>query len=304
MTPVTLDNLSQGSRSAVQWGPLIEAEISDMAAIRAIAQEFNPLAAIHLASSINVRDSLKNPFLYYDNNVVASLKLLEGLCEVGIKRIVFSSSAAVYGNPTYHPIDELHPKAPIHPYGKSKLMVEEILEDLHLAYGLHFAALRYFNASGADPEGEIGEAHSPETHLIPLAIASAMGKRGALRINGRDFPTPDGTAVRDYIHVTDLAEAHLKALFWITEHEKCLKLNLGTGAGYSVRQIVDAIERVTGLTVPVEIGPRFPEDPTALVADAKHAQTLLNWTPKLSSLETIISTAYAWHSKSSPLSVT
>ncbi|MBI2743194.1 MAG: UDP-glucose 4-epimerase GalE [Chlamydiales bacterium] len=295
ITPITLDNLSQGHRRAVKWGPLVEADISDRAALLKLVQEYTPFAAIHLASSINVRDSLKNPFFYYQNNVVASLRLLENLCEAGVKNFVFSSSAAVYGQPQTYPISEEHPKLPTHPYGKSKLMVEEILQDLHSAYGLTFAALRYFNASGADPEGEVGESHNPETHLIPLVLASAMGRGPTLRINGEDFSTPDGTAIRDYIHVTDLAEAHLKALLWICENKKCLTINLGKGQGYSVREIISAVERVTGRTVSVEVGPRFIEDPTALVADPKKAQTLLNWMPQLSSLETIISTAHRWH---------
>ncbi len=293
--PVTVDNLSQGHRRAVKWGPLIEQEIADREGIKKVVAEFQPFAAIHLASSINVRESLKNPFCYYENNVTASLQLLEALHEAGVRHIVFSSSAAVYGQPKYSPIDEAHPKQPIHPYGRSKLMVEEILQDLSTAFGLNFAALRYFNAAGADPEGEIGEAHHPETHLIPLAIAAALGRAPALKINGRDFPTPDGTAVRDYIHVTDLAEAHVRALLWISKHEKNLTVNLGTGTGYSVQEIVRTVEEVTKCTIPIIEGARFAEDPSILVADATCAQELLEWVPRYSALETIIETAYAWH---------
>ncbi len=297
--PVTVDNLSQGNKWAVKWGPLVQLEIADKEGIKKLIKEFQPFAVMHLASSINVRDSIKNPFLYYENNVTATLKLLEAVCETSVRHVVFSSSAAIYGQPIYTPIDETHAKLPIHPYGKSKLMAEEILQDLHAAYGLNFATLRYFNAAGADPDAEIGEVHNPETHLIPLAIKAAMQSGQAsgsiLKINGLNFPTEDGTAIRDYIHVTDLAEAHLKALLWIFQNKQNLTLNLGAGAGFSVRQIIQAVEEVTGCTIAIQEGPRFAEDPSILVADATRARELLQWTPRYSALKTIVETAYAWH---------
>lgn len=296
-TPVVLDNFSKGHAWAVQWGPLVKADIEDQSKVRNTIAEYKPVAAIHLASSINVRESLAQPFAYYQNNVTATLKFLEVLCQENVRHIVFSSSAAVYGAPTSLPIQEEHAKQPLHPYGKSKLMVEEILHDLHFARGVVFAALRYFNAAGADPEAEIGEAHDPETHLIPLALAAAMGKRPPLQIFGDNFPTPDGTAIRDYIHVSDLADAHVKALQAILQDGKNLTLNLGTGNGYSVREILSAVKRLVGKEVPTILAPRAIEDPSALVADPTRAEKLLHWSPELSSLDTIIETAYAWHFK-------
>lgn len=296
--PVVLDNFSQGHRSAVRWGPLIEAAIDGAKAVAQAIRQYKPIGVIHLASSINVRDSIRDPLFYYENNVIATLRLLEILRGEGVRHFVFSSSAAVYGQPKTLPIHEDHEKMPLHPYGKSKLIVEEVLRDLSAAHGVRFAALRYFNAAGADPDGEIGEAHNPETHLIPLAILSALGKRGPFKIFGRDFPTADGTAVRDYIHVTDLAEAHLAALLWILREDQNLTLNLGTGQGYSVQQVLDEVGRIVGKAVPVEEGARVPEDPTALVADPTRANSVLGWEPRYSDLPTIIETALAWHDKS------
>ena len=295
--PVVVDNFSQGHRWAVRWGPLVEAAIDDQVAVAQAIRHYKPLGVIHLASSINVRDSIREPLFYYQNNVMATLRLLETLRQEGVRHFVFSSSAAVYGQPKTLPIREEHEKMPLHPYGRSKLMVEELLRDLSIAHGMRFAALRYFNAAGADPDGEIGEAHNPETHLIPLAILSALGQRGPFKIYGRDFPTSDGTAVRDYIHVTDLAEAHLASLLWIMRQDQNLTLNLGTGQGYSVQQVLGEVGRVVGKEVPVEVGMRVPEDPTALVADPSRAKTVLGWEPRYSDLDTIIETALAWHSK-------
>lgn len=293
--PVTIDNLSQGYRSAVRWGPLVEMNIDNKEKVKQVIAYYRPTAVIHLASSINVRDSLENPFFYYQNNLLATLKLLEAVCETDLRHFVFSSSAAVYGLPFSLPIDEEHARQPIQPYGKSKFMVEEILSDLQHTYGLHSASLRYFNAAGADPDQEIGEMHNPETHLIPVALASALGRRPPLQINGEDFPTFDGTAIRDYVHVTDLACAHLQALQWIQQRSTNLTVNLGTGQGYSVRQIINCIQKVTKMDVPLVIGPRRPEDPPALIANPHRATTLLGWSPRYSNLETIIETAHAWH---------
>ncbi len=294
-TPVVLDNMSQGHPWAVKWGPFVQCAVQDTQKVQAAIAEYKPIAAIHLASSINARESIVNLFSYYNNNVANSLKFFEVLCQMGVNHLVFSSSAAVYGHPEMLPLKESHPKRPLHPYGKSKLMVEEILQDLYLARGMISASLRYFNAAGADPEGEIGEAHNPETHLIPLAIAAATGKGAPLRLNGDNFPTPDGTAIRDYIHVSDLADAHVKALQKILQEGKNLTLNLGTGKGYSVRQILVAVKDVVGREVPVLLGARAPEDPTALVADPSRAKAALAWKPALSSIETIIESAYRWN---------
>ncbi|MFI5333540.1 MAG: UDP-glucose 4-epimerase GalE [Chlamydiales bacterium] len=298
-TPVVIDNLSQGHLWAVRWGPLVRANIDDEKTIKEAISKYKPVGTIHLASSINVRDSLKDPFAYYQNNVMASLRFLEILLKEGINCFVFSSSAAVYGQPSSTPIGEEHSKQPLHPYGRSKLMVEEILHDLHHAHGLVFAALRYFNASGSDPEGEVGEAHDPETHLIPLAITSALGLRPPLQLYGKNFPTSDGTAIRDYIHVSDLAEAHVKTLQLLLSEKKNLILNLGTGEGYSVSQILEQVKKVVGKEVPVTLAPRVPADPTSLVADPSRAKQLLHWTPRYSSLTTIIETAYDWERKRS-----
>lgn len=292
--PVTYDNLSKGHRWAVKWGPLIEADIHDRVALQKAFQKYGPIAVIHLASFINVRESLVDPGKYYHNNVAGSLSLIEEMCASGIKRLVFSSTASVYGAPQYLPIDEKHPKNPLHAYGKSKHMVEEMLKDFFVSHCLSSLSLRYFNASGADATGEIGEAHDPETHLVPLVLLTALKKRAQLTIYGNDYPTPDGTAIRDYIHVTDLAEAHVKAVQYLLAHEICTQLNLGTGQGYSVQELIRAVEKVTGRSVKAELGKKSPDSPV-LVADATKAQETLDWKPNHSDLETIIQTAWRWH---------
>ncbi len=297
--PITIDNLSKGHTWAVKFGPLVQQEISDQEKLKEVIAEFKPVATIHLASSINVRESIQDPLFYYENNVAATLALLETLVEQKMNVFVFSSSAAVYGQPHILPITEEHEKMPLHPYGKSKLMVEQVLEDLNFSHGFLSASLRYFNAAGADPENELGEAHDPETHLIPLALGAALETTPALTIYGNDFPTHDGTAIRDYIHVADLADAHVKALVHLLEKKESLTLNLGTGNGHSVKEIIDGVQRYTGLKVPHQYAPRNPADPTALVADPSKAKKVLKWTPRFSSLQTIIETAYAWQCKNS-----
>lgn len=295
-TPVAFDNLSGGHAWAVQWGPLVEGDIHDPYALRAAFEKFSPLAVIHMASSINVRESLLNPALYYHNNFSGSLCLLQAMVSSGISYIVFSSTAAVYGNPHHLPMDERHPLAPLNAYGKSKLAVEGMIEDFSNAHGLRYAALRYFNACGADSEGKIGEAHDPETHLIPVAIRTALQQQPPLVVFGDDYPTPDGTAVRDYVHVSDLADAHVKAVEHLIDGGESLKLNLGTGEGFSVLQIIETIASYTGRSVPYEIKARLAHDSPALIADASRAQEILDWSPRHSDLGTIIATAWKWHS--------
>ena len=293
--PVTYDHLQTGHSWAVQFGPFIQADLEDEEALAQAFEEYQPAAVIHLASLINVRDSIVNPAPYYQTNFLGTLSLLKAMVRAEVFYLVFSSTAAIYGSPQYIPIDEKHPKAPLNPYGKTKWAVEGMLEDFDRAHGLRFAALRYFNACGADPEGAIGEAHEPETHLIPLIIETAMGLKGFLQVYGEDHPTPDGTAVRDYIHVLDLANAHVKALRYLLKNKTSLQANLGTGSGYSVRQIIGAVEKFSERKIPTQILPRIPQDPPILVADSNLAKKALNWKPTHSSLEEIISTAWNWH---------
>ncbi len=294
--PIAYDNLSNGYSWAVQWGPFIEGDITDFHGLKSAFDHYRPRGVIHMAASINVRESIENPELYYRNNIFGSLTLLNAMTSSNIRHLVFSSTAAVYGTPQFLPMSEEHPKHPLNAYGKTKLAVEEMLKDFAYAHNLRFAALRYFNACGADPGGCLGEAHEPETHLIPLAIKTAMGIRKKLTIYGNDYPTEDGTAVRDYVHVCDLADAHVKALrLLLSNPPNHFQLNLGTGTGYSVRQIIKAIEEYSHRKVPTSIKQRLQYDSPALVADPKRAKELLNWEPQYSSLETIISTAWNWH---------
>ncbi len=293
--PVTYDNLSQGKRSAVKWGPLVQKDLHDKEALIDAMRVYKPVAVIHLASLIDARESQKEPAKYYHNNVTATLVLLEAMRHSHVFYFVFSSSAAVYGTPRYVPIDEQHEKNPQNTYGKTKWMVEEILQDYYRAYGLSSLSLRYFNAAGADPDGQLGETHDPETHLIPLTIQTALGIRPSLSVYGTDFPTKDGTAIRDYIHVSDLADAHVRALKYLFEKKECLALNLGTGNGYSVREIITEIEKITKKPLPHELSPRNPADPSVLIADAKAATHLLAWRPRFSDLPTLLSTALSWH---------
>ena len=295
-TPVTYDNLQGGHRSSVQFGPFVYGNIHDVNALVKTINTYKPSAIFHFASSINVRQSLIDPALYYDNNVVGTLRVLEAMVQTGLRSLIFSSTASVYGPPKYTPIDEAHPKAPTHPYGKSKYIVELMLQDFEKAHGIHSVCLRYFNAAGADPEGKIGEAHFPETHLIPLVIQTALGIRTCLDIYGNSYPTPDGTAIRDYIHVVDLAEAHLKALEWVIKKNESIQLNLGTGSGYSIQEVLQTAERVIGKKINTSLQAPSP-DAAILIASSALAKETLNWYPKHSSLENIITTALAWHKK-------
>jgi UDP-glucose-4-epimerase GalE len=293
--PVVLDNLAYGHREAVRWGPCVEGDLADRALVADTIRRFDISAVMHFAAFAYVGESMTKPEIYFANNVVNSLGLLDVMRETGVRRIVFSSSCATYGVPERVPIAEDMPQRPVNPYGESKLMVERILHWEGVAHGLHHASLRYFNAAGADPAGEIGEHHEPETHLIPLVLDAALGRRAQIDVFGTDYPTPDGSAIRDYIHVTDLAEAHVLALRHIEGGGAGLALNLATGNGHSVREVIAAAERVTQRRIPRREMPRRPGDPPALVADPARARALLGWTAKHSDLDTILATAWEWH---------
>ncbi|HZS83667.1 MAG TPA: UDP-glucose 4-epimerase GalE [Stellaceae bacterium] len=295
--PVSYDNLVYGHRWAVRWGPLIEADLADTARLRAALREHKIAAVMHFAAFAYVGESMAKPQLYFRNNLVNSLGLLDAMLAEGVRHIVFSSTCATYGTPERVPIGEETPQRPVNPYGESKLMVERALHWYAGAYGLAYAALRYFNAAGADPAGEIGEDHDPETHLIPLVLAAAQGKLPHVDIYGTDYPTADGTAIRDYIHVQDLAEAHVAAIRHLLEGGGNLQLNLGTGTGHSVRAVIDAAERVTGRRIPRREAPRRAGDPPALVADPRRAHEVLGWQARLSDLDSIVGTAWAWHDR-------
>jgi len=292
--PVVLDDFSMGHRWAVQWGPVVEGDLADAKLIREVITAYNVRAVIHFAASAYVGESMTTPRKYFRNNVTNALGLLESMVDTGVRRIVFSSSCATYGIPNEVPIPEDHLQNPINPYGESKRMVERFLYWYGKAYGLGWMSLRYFNAAGADPEGELGEEHHPETHLIPVSIQAALGERPFVEVYGTDYPTPDGTAIRDYIHVTDLAAAHVLALRHLLEDGESTALNLGTGRGHSVREVIATVERVSGRAVPVREAARRPGDPPVLVAGAARASQLLGWSPRHSSLDEIVQTAWRW----------
>lgn len=293
--PVVFDDLSRGHREAVRWGPLVEGELGDRERLCAALGTHRVSAVMHFAAYAYVGESVADPAMYYRNNLGGTLSLLEAMRETGVNQIVFSSSCATYGIPDCVPIRETAPQLPVNPYGETKLAIERALGWYGRAYGLRSVVLRYFNAAGADPEGEIGEWHEPETHLVPLVLQAALGQRSRIDIYGTDYPTPDGTAIRDYVHVHDLARAHLQALEHLRAGGESMALNLGTGRGYSVREVVAAAEAVSGRRVPWRDAARRPGDPPALVADPRLAAELLDWRAQLSDLETIIRTAFAWH---------
>ncbi|PZA06822.1 MULTISPECIES: UDP-glucose 4-epimerase GalE [unclassified Meiothermus] len=298
-TPVVFDNLSMGHRWAVKWGPLVEADLGDQPAIVRALEDHRIEAVVHFAANAYVGESMQNPAKYFRNNVVGTLNLLEAMHQAGVRQVVFSSSCATYGLPQRLPIPEEHPQDPINPYGESKLMGEKMLRWFGECHGLRWVSLRYFNAAGADPEGELGEVHDPETHLIPLVIEAVLGKRPPVQVFGTDYPTPDGTAIRDYIHVTDLAEAHVRALQYLQDGGASTALNLGTGKGHSVREVIRMVEAVSGRAVPFTLAPRRPGDPPELVADAAKAERVLGWRAGRS-FEDIVETAWRWHSRPSP----
>ncbi len=296
--PVTVDDLSGGHEWAVKWGPLERCDIRDHAALDRVFRLHRPTAVLHFAGLIAVGESMERPGRYYDSNVGGTLALLEAMRDAGCGRLVFSSSAAVYGVPEATPIPETHSLRPINPYGRTKAIAEGMAADFAAAHGLASAALRYFNAAGADPDGELGEAHDPETHLIPLALEAAAGLRPALSLFGEDFPTRDGTCVRDYVHVADLADAHVLALKALVDGKQGADAyNLGNGAGFTVREVIDAVETVTGAKLPVRTAPRRPGDPAILLADAKRAGSELGWRPRFASLHTQVLHAWSWQMK-------
>ena len=293
--PVTVDNLARGHEWAVRWGPLVKADLADPAALDAAFASHRPLAVLHFAAFAYVGESVNTPEKYYRNNVAGTLNLLDAMLRHRCRDIVFSSTCATYGVPTVTPIPEDHLQRPINPYGWSKLMVERMLRDYEHAHGIRYLALRYFNAAGADPDGEIGECHTPETHLLPLLIEAALGRRPHVEVFGTDYPTRDGTAIRDYIHVADLAEAHVRALAHLRAGHASTFLNVGTGSGHSVREVIRAVQTVTQSVVPTRNAARRPGDPPVLIADPACACATLGWQPRLSDLQTIVTTAARWH---------
>lgn len=298
-TPVTYDSLIYGHERAVKWGPFEKGDILDGARLAEVMTRHDPSAVMHFAAFAYVGESVTDPAKYYHNNVVGTLSLLDTARAHGIDRVVFSSTCATYGIPETVPISEDTPQKPINPYGATKLMIERVLSDYGDAYGLKSVALRYFNAAGADAHGEIGESHDPETHLIPLVLDAASGVRPHITILGDDYPTPDGTCIRDYVHVTDIAEAHVRALDNLAGGKLRRAYNLGTGSGFSVAQVIAAAERVTGCKIPVVHGPRRPGDPAQLLADASLLARELDWKACHSSLDHILETAWRWHQRNS-----
>jgi UDP-glucose 4-epimerase len=293
---VVYDNLSTGHREAVAADvPFIVGDIGDATSLAILFQAHRFDAVIHFCAHSLVGESVGNPYRYYQNNVSNTLVLLQAMREAGVNRLVFSSTAAVFGHPEGDSIDEAHPTEPINPYGRSKLMVEKILVDAAHAYGLRSVALRYFNAAGADPSATIGEAHEPETHLIPNVLKAVLGQGTGLKVFGDDYETRDGTCVRDYVHVNDLASAHLLAVEYLERHEGAFTFNLGNGLGFSVREVIAAATRVTGRPVPHEFAPRRPGDPATLVASSKRARDRLGWQPRFADLDDILASAWQWH---------
>ena len=295
--PIVLDNLIHGHRENVKWGEFLQADIGNEVDLRACFSKYEIHAVMHFAAYAYVGESVQDPKKYYENNLHKSICLLHAILENGVKHFIFSSSCATYGNPVKTPMDENHPRSPINPYGKTKYMVEEILKDYNRAYGLRFTSLRYFNAAGADPDGEIGEDHNPETHLIPLVLQAAMDSSKPVRVFGTDYPTKDGTCVRDYIHVKDLASAHILALERLVSNGDSTFYNLGTGHGYSVMEVIEKAGRVTGREIAHVKTARREGDPPVLVASSKKALKELGWKPKWTSLENILETAWKWQSK-------
>lgn len=293
--PIVLDNLSRGHRHAVQWGPLVELDVRDVSAVSQALAEHRIDAVMHFAANIEVGEGQAAPLSFWDNNVAGVIALLKAMTEAEVHHLVFSSTCAVYGEPEHLPISEDEPRTPVNVYGQTKHVVELLLEDYARLGSFHYAALRYFNAAGASPDGEIGEEHDPETHLIPNALKAAAGLGGPMHLFGDDYDTPDGTCVRDFIHVMDLAQAHLKALDRIKDGSGSFACNLGTGTGISVKEILDAVETVTGHPVPHTISPRRPGDAEQLVSDTRLARELLQFEPAYSDAHTLIKHAWAFH---------
>lgn len=295
--PVTYDNLVYGHPHAVRWGPLVEGDLADGELLRQTLRNFRIDAVMHFAAFAYVGESMQDPGKYFRNNVGNSITLLDSMVSAEVSVIVFSSTCATYGLPHGERIAEDHPREPVNPYGESKRFVEQALKWYGAAHGVRSACLRYFNAAGADPDGEIGEEHDPETHLIPLVVQTALGQREQVQVFGTDYPTHDGSAVRDYIHVTDLADAHVRAINHLSDGAQSFALNLGTGHGHSVKEVIATVERLSGRKVNAIESARRPGDPPALVAEAGLAAELLDWHPQFSDLETIVATALQWHGR-------
>ena len=292
---IYLDNLQKGHRAAVKNDKFYEGDLRDEAFLNSVFEENDIEAVIQFAADSLVGESVENPFKYYNNNMISTLRLLEAMNRYGVKKIVFSSTAATYGEPKNIPILETDPTEPTNPYGETKLSVEKLLKWADNAYGIKYVALRYFNAAGADIEGNIGEDHTPESHLIPIILQAALGKREHISIFGDDYNTPDGTCVRDYIHVTDLADAHIKAIDYLNKGNNSAAYNLGNGKGFSVKEVIETARKVTGINIKAVMAERRAGDPATLIASSEKAKRELGWTPKYGDLETIIKTAWQWH---------
>lgn len=297
--PIAYDNLSNGHAEFVKWGPLEIGDIRDRKRLDEVIAKYRPIAIVHFAAAIEVADSVRDPSSYYDNNVAGTINLLRAAQAAGIDKLVFSSTCATYGMPSSIPMKETHAQAPINPYGRSKLIVEQILKDLDRYQGFRSFVLRYFNAAGADPEGRIGEWHSPETHAIPIAMDAALGRRSHFQVLGTDYDTRDGSCVRDFVHVLDLADAHTRAVQYLLEKGTSHALNLGTGHGTTVKELVDAVRHVVGKNFDIKYGPRREGDSPALVADNTLAKRTIGWSPR-HDLKSIIDTAWNWHSNYLP----
>jgi len=297
LKPIVLDNLSLGHEEAVKWGPLYKGELNDEKLLSEIFHKHDIQAVMHFAAFCYVGESVTEPLKYYQNNVAATLGLLSSMHDHGVNKLIFSSSCATYGEPETLPITEEQEQHPINPYGRTKLMMENILDDLDVAHGMKSVCLRYFNAAGADPEGELGEDHSPETHLLPLILRTALGLQGALTVFGDNYPTADGTCIRDYIHITDLAQAHYLALAHLLDGGDSKKYNLGNGNGYSILDAINTACRVTGRTINYDFAERRAGDPAVLVGSAEKVMKELGWKPEFNTLETILETAWNWHKR-------
>ena len=294
---IVFDNLVYGHKEAVKWGTLIEGDLSNVKEIEAVFRDYEIDAVFHFAAYAYVGESVDNPEKYYYNNVTCTLNLLQAMRKYGCNKIIFSSTCATYGEPEKTPISEEMQQNPINPYGATKLMVERIFKDYQRAYGLNYVVLRYFNAAGADPDGEIGESHNPETHLIPLVLDAASGKRSNIKVFGSDYPTPDGSCIRDYIHVSDLAMAHLLALKHLNDGKESDFFNLGNEKGTSVLEVIESVKKVTGKDFSVVIQDRRAGDPAILVGSSKKAQQVLDWKPQYADIDVIVEHAWKWHEK-------
>ena len=294
---IILDNLSYGHEESVKWGTLCKCDLANINEVDDIFTKYDINAVMHFSSFIDVGESVRNPEKYYNNNVVNTMNLLNVMLKHDVKKFIFSSTCATYGIPQKIPLTENHPQNPINPYGWTKLMVERILKDYDTAYGLKSVILRYFNASGADESGIIGEWHNPETHLIPLILDAAMGKSEDIKIFGTDYDTPDGTCIRDYIHVTDLADAHILSLEYLNKNNQSNQFNLGNGQGFSVREVIESVKRVTGRNFNVTQTQRREGDPAILIGSSKKAKDTLGWDPQYVNIDKIIETAWNWHQK-------